>query len=299
MKIKMIVMCLVLLAMALPAIDMLKPMALPNSDETILTESIYHNGLNRTYIVVLPQGFNAGTTYDMIFVLHGHGGDAEGMRSYINFFVTMEERNSFILVYVNGFDKGWNVIHCCGNAHMQNVDDVGLFRLLIGTMRQTYNIRNIFSTGHSNGGMMSHRLAAECSDMISAIADVSGCVGGQNDNGVDICWPSIPQNNVSVMMIHGMKDNTIFYNEPYKHGFYSIPFLDGVNWWASANNLTSKSENTTSDYRVISWDDGKTEVVGYSYINVGHEWADPFKTVPMIFKWLSEHGKDKTEPITE
>jgi polyhydroxybutyrate depolymerase len=59
---------------------------------------------------------------------------------------------------------------------INKIDDVGFVRALIDKLAENFPIdrRRIYATGMSNGGMMAHRLAAEASDIIAAVAPVAG-----------------------------------------------------------------------------------------------------------------------------
>jgi polyhydroxybutyrate depolymerase len=58
----------------------------------------------------------------------------------------------------------------------------------------------VYFTGLSNGGAMSHRIACELSDRVTAIAAVGGA------NQFSTAAPCDPQLPVAVMQIHGTED---------------------------------------------------------------------------------------------
>jgi polyhydroxybutyrate depolymerase len=76
---------------------------------------------------------------------------------------------------------------------------------MINKITKQINIdkNKIFSTGMSNGGMMSYRLACEMSDVIKGIAAVAG-----TDNTTE-CNPKFP---VSILHIHAKNDDHVLYN---------------------------------------------------------------------------------------
>lgn len=97
----------------------------------------------------------------------------------------------------------WNSGNCCGYALQNHVDDVAFLRALIDTLERNYSVdvRRIFVTGISNGGMMSYRMACELAGKIAAIAPVEGA---QNLD----CRPSEP---VSVIVFHGTADRLVLF----------------------------------------------------------------------------------------
>ena len=84
-------------------------------------------------------------------------------------------------------------------------------RLIVGDVaaRRTLDRARVYSTGHSNGGYMSYRLACSASDLVAAVAPVSA--GSPFLNFDAGCFPSRP---VPVLTLHGNNDNTV----PYEDG---------------------------------------------------------------------------------
>jgi polyhydroxybutyrate depolymerase len=101
------------------------------------------------------------------------------------------DRDGYIAVYPNGTGRmsdrllTWNAGNCCGYAQVQNVDDVGFISALLQDMQRRASIdpRRIYVAGHSNGGMMAHRLGEALPDKIAAIASVAGAHVPTNGTG--------------------------------------------------------------------------------------------------------------------
>jgi polyhydroxybutyrate depolymerase len=87
-------------------------------------------------------------------------------------------------------------------AQRDNIDDVKFIRSMVDQLAQEHKIdrRRVFATGLSNGGLMSHRLAAEASDMITGIAPVAG---GMAPAIAESFNPRFP---VSILIIQGDAD---------------------------------------------------------------------------------------------
>jgi polyhydroxybutyrate depolymerase len=96
----------------------------------------------------------------------------------------------------------WNGGICCAVAAREGVDDVGFVAAVIDRVEDTHDIdaHRVFAFGHSNGGIMSYRLACELSDRIVGIGVVAGTLG------IDGCAPDEP---VSVIHVHGSADRTL------------------------------------------------------------------------------------------
>jgi polyhydroxybutyrate depolymerase len=133
----------------------------------------------------------------------------------------------------SGTRQTWNAGNCCGAAVRDQVDDVGFIRSLVQALSAEVCVDpdRVFATGHSNGAMMSHRLACEAADLIAAIAPAAG--GLENlDRSTDpptelfACNPTRP---VPVMHLHGMADEC-------------VPFTGGTGAGASASQFAPITE---------------------------------------------------------
>ena len=90
-------------------------------------------------------------------------------------------------------------------------DDSGFLRSLITAFQSQYNVSpgRTFVAGMSSGGFMAHRVGTDLSDIVAAIAPVSGMIDihpiGQDFD------PPLPTNPVSVFELHGDEDTEVAY----------------------------------------------------------------------------------------
>src|SRR4030042_58972 len=151
-------------------------------DPNTFTRTIMVNGLERTYRIHIPPDLPEGSTPALLFVLHGGGGTGEGMERTLTrgVFNILADQQNFLVVYPDGVEKNWNDgrKNVSDPAHQQNIDDVGYFTILIENLSDEFSIdpHRIFTTGISNGAMMSYRLACEIPEKIAAIAPVAGAL---------------------------------------------------------------------------------------------------------------------------
>lgn len=175
--------------------------SLPAGDHPI---EIEHDGVTRTAILHVPPGLDANVPTPLVFNFHGFTmtGAGEAMFSGMN---KLADSAGFLVVYPDGIANSWNAGACCGNAMSQKVDDVGYVRALHAHLatRVCYDARRVYSTGMSNGGFLTHRLACEAADIFAAFAAVSAV------NGMDPCEPSRP---VPVLQFNGTADLIVAYN---------------------------------------------------------------------------------------
>lgn len=195
--------------------------------------SFTFGGQNRTYIAYVPSGYVPGSSLPLVFVLHGFTQSAQAIMNYSGF-NTVAEANNFIAVYPNGVGNAWNTNS--GFPGGSTADDVGFISALIDTMHATYGIdtASVFSCGFSAGGFMSHLLACELGNRITAIAAVGGTM---SDAAFNACQPSRP---VPVLQIHGTADAVVSYNG----SFANVSVNNTINFWQDFNACPATANTT-------------------------------------------------------
>lgn len=157
-------------------------------------------GVDRTYRVYDPGG-SVATRRPLLLILHG--GDEEGAAMVDRTdFDSLAGADRFVAVYPDGVDSTWNAGFCCGTRH--TADDVGFLVALLDRLEAdpTIDATRVYLTGISAGGVMAYRMACDRADRVTAIASVDGTVLP------DTCHPSRP---VSILEIHGTKDQEVLY----------------------------------------------------------------------------------------
>lgn len=142
-----------------------------------------HDGIDRSYRYYIPD-VEPPAGYPILFVLHGGGGD---MRNMLNNGTHAEwpiiaDEEGLMLIVPNGInrdtgdpdgeDQAWNDCRSDVKIADTSADDVGFMGALLDWADAHYDVdlTRVYSTGSSNGGMMSYRLAFELDDRIAAIA---------------------------------------------------------------------------------------------------------------------------------
>ncbi len=246
------------------------------------------NGYKRAFAVHTPPSYKYDKKMPMVMVLHGGGGNNKQVVEQTKMNETAD-KHGFIVVYPEGTGRKfhtWNSGACCGKAKDKNVDDVAFISKMIDEMSKLYNIdkKRVYSTGLSNGAMMSYYLSCELSDKITAIAPVAA----QNTT-----IPCNAKRAVPTIHFHGTADRCALYGGGQCGGcfadiFKSIgipmkkklweckPVLDTVESRAkefSCNNLPEivyrKGDVTCQRWSGCS---GGAEVELCSIENGGHNW---------------------------
>ena len=182
-------------------------MPLAPGDHTI---SLRHGGRARRYIVHVPPAVRAGAPLPVMLAFHGGGGEAAGFQRYASL-DPVADREGFLVVYPYGTGRlrnrllTWNAGTCCGYAVQRDVDDVGFAMSVVDDLRgrTPVDTTRVYAAGHSNGGMMAYRLAAEQADRIAAIVSVGGAM--------TLTQPFAPSRPVAVLHIHSVDDPRALY----------------------------------------------------------------------------------------
>lgn len=237
-------------------------------------ESIEVDGVARTYILNLPPVYYESSGFSLVIAMHGGGGSASQFESSSTL-TKKADAAGFVVVYPEGTGaiNTWNAGTCCGSAVKNNIDDVKFISLLIDHLSAKYKInpKKVYATGHSNGGMMSYRLACELSNKIAAIAP-NGCTMVVNED----CVPSRP---VPVLHMHSRLDENVVYTGGYGNGISGVycPPLDSVfNVWSVNNGCTSSPQVVVSNnaYTYTRWApcNSNSSIHYYLTEDGGHGW---------------------------
>ncbi len=159
------------------------------------------DGLERKFLLFVPAG--ASRALPVVVVLHGGGSNAVQMERYTQF-DELAQREGFIAVYPDAVAGNWNDGRKNNfiKSQRENIDDVKFIRAVVDEVAKEHAIdrSRVFVTGISNGGIMSHRLACEASDLVTAIAPVAGAMTPEMTEKFR------PEQPVSILMIHGDGD---------------------------------------------------------------------------------------------
>ncbi|HEX4513733.1 MAG TPA: hydrolase, partial [Polyangiaceae bacterium] len=128
------------------------------------------------------------------------------------------------------------------------------------------DVKRVFSSGFSNGGMMSHRLACELSDRIAAIGAVSGTIA------IPTCTPTRP---VPVLHIHGKDDIVVAYDNGGFSGGEGVP--QTIATWVANDGCTDTTPTNMYLQGDVSCNEyvtctGNANVELCDVSDGGHQW---------------------------
>lgn len=138
------------------------------------------DGVEREYLVHVPPGRSPDIPRPLVLAFHGGGGHPEQFAATAGL-DRVADREGFVVAYPAGTGAlnllTWNAgPGCCGAAARRNVDDTGFARAIVRDLaaRTSIDRRQVYATGHSNGGGMVYRLAVEAPELVAGIAAVAG-----------------------------------------------------------------------------------------------------------------------------
>lgn len=243
------------------------------------------DGRVRSYRIYVPSRLAAASDPEPVpLLLAFHGGGGWGAQFEANSgFDRLAEANGFLVAYPDGTGREadgsgtrtWNGGACCGYAAAAEVDDVGFVAQLLDELAARYPVdaERVVAAGHSNGGILSYRLACELADRIAAIGVQSAALE------VEACRPSAP---ISVLHLHGDADQ----NLPIDGGRgprsvsgvdYTVP-IEGAATLAAAAGCEPEPERASpvgrADLAVTTWVacDGGAEVAFVAVDGASHAW---------------------------
>ncbi len=291
----------IILALCLVALTLRQIYLTPNYlPEPILTgefstTTIESSGQSRNFHWYAPKNIKGNT---IIFVLHGSTGTGEGVREQAAYeFDKLADKEGFVVVYPTGYANHWN--DCRGSADYQantaNIDDItflkAIEKYLSESLNQPFQYR--FSTGHSNGGHFSFKLALEAPEWINGIAAISANLPIAANLDCQKKGEFVP-----VLIMNGTADPV----NPYDGGLVSILGNDSrgtvlstdatMEYWLGLDTcqLTINKEMlpdvvTTDNSTVekITWQcEGQTKAMVYKMIAAGHTMPHPESIMPKI-----------------
>jgi len=251
-------------------------------------------GIERSYRLHVPPAAAGGKPLPLVLNLHGATQNAqlEEIQSQMD---TSSDKDGYLVAYPNGTristvltpdpvaklaQYGWNAGQCCGLPVTKHIDDVGFLLDVIKNVakRTPVDLRRVYMTGISNGGMMAYAMAAEASHHVAAISSVSG--------QVEI--PTIhPTRSVPTMEFHSVNDPIAkFAGVKNRNPRLVLSVMDGINQWVKADDCRttphtgktivgapgSISAGETATPITYTHCRGGAEVALWRFTGSGHVW---------------------------
>jgi poly(3-hydroxybutyrate) depolymerase len=177
-----------------------------------MTYTIDVAGVSRTYIVGLPAAYDSNKRNRLVFAWHGRTGTATQIagggatRSYYGLRARMTDT-----IFVAGQGLGTAADPADTGWPNTNGADIAFVRAMIGWLNSNYCVdqARIFSTGFSYGGIMSHTIGCQMSDVFRAIAPIAGAIFGR---------PTCTTHPIAAWITHGTMDTSASGGVDYSAG---------------------------------------------------------------------------------
>ncbi len=277
------------------------PALAPKSGSYVFT--LTFDGRARDYRLHVPPAAASGKPLPLVLNLHGatQNGQLEELTSDMD---PNADLNGYLVVYPDGTriskvltpdpvaknaQYGWNAGQCCGLPVTKHINDVGFLLKVIADVaaKTPVDLRRVYMTGISNGGMMAYAMAAEASDHVAAISSVSG--------QVEI--PEIhPTRAVPTMEFHSVNDPIAkFDGTPNADPKLRLSVMQGIDQWVKADGCSATAHSgPTMVGAVGTVSAGETatpitythcrsgsEVALWRFTGSGHVWpGSPLNTGP-------------------
>ncbi len=251
-------------------------------------QSIVNDGVNREYVLYIPDSYDGTYSVPLMLNFHGFGGSASDYMKEADM-RSLAEVDTFILVYPQGScldgSSHWNPCPT-GGDNKSDADDFGFVESMINKISSKYNLDmgRIYAAGYSNGGMMAYGLANYKSDLIAAVASVSGtmlnCTGSTN-------------HPMPVIHLHGTSDDVVSYNG--STDWNSVQST--LDHWINHNNTdltpTITIYNNIERY-VYDQGDSSVSVEHYKFIGGKHVWFSAIfqdqNTSELVWNFVSKYN---------
>ncbi|OHV61273.1 hypothetical protein BCD48_40145 [Pseudofrankia sp. BMG5.36] len=168
------------------------------------TQVFRYDGVDRPYLLALPDGYRGTAASPLVFDFHGFGGSVRDQEASTLMAATGTARGYIVVTPAAlGDPPKWNILGTAGAA-----DDYGFAHALLTdlTSRLCVDPDRIYAAGHSNGGAFAGLLACRAPFPFAAVALVSG-TPPSTCPAAAIAAGSAP----AVLSINGTADTTASY----------------------------------------------------------------------------------------
>jgi len=265
------------------------------AESQVITDSILVENHYRTFHFNKPQ--QPTKNYNLVFVLHGSGGDGKGMMKPAANLEKESGKEHFFLVYPDGYKRYWNECRKAATsvANQQNINEQAFFESMMRYFKKQYQVNDqqFFAIGLSGGGHMTYKLALTMPDKCKGVsAIVANLPDASNMDCAELKKP------VAVMITNGTKDSV----NPYEGGQMMVNGSsygtvrstdDTFNYWAGIAGYKGKpvvevlpDTNTSNKQTITKFtfkDRGKPEVTLLKVL--GGEHAFPGDVDAFIESW--------------
>jgi len=264
-----------------------------------------HDGLLRSYRLMIPTNYNAAVSNALALILHGHGQTADNFAALHPALFFHAQTNNLILVLPDSTtderSTGWN--NRDPEPGQYQVNDMSYLLALIDRLDATLTLdrSRLYAGGFSSGGIMTHYLGARTTNVFAALASVEASIGAGRSADTIITNP--PAAGPMPVLILNCTNSCArpYWGGATEDGAWVTAAPDAAYYWtnanlcaaamtASTNNFVTNgmfrfeacgskpSANVPQPNQVIlqRWGNcsARTEVIFVTLTDGGHTWPD-------------------------
>ena len=228
--------------------------------------------VQREYLVKIPAEHDE--TMPVMYFLHGLGDNITRLDNEFHFQQVADDFGWMMVVPQALSQSGYTMWNAA--LMSSNIDDSGFLMALLDSLAVQYpvNLDSVFFTGFSMGGFMTHRMAIEHGDRITACAPVSGLITHAMANHTAVA-------PVRMLHFHGTNDPVVGYdgNSQYFGGNLGLSVEAILDYWINANHCTNEPVIDTfpdlknDGLRFVRYTyEGEAELQHIKVIGGNHTW---------------------------
>ena len=228
-------------------------------------------GTQRQYLIKTPSVDRE--TMPILFFLHGLGDNITRLDNEFHFQQVADAYNWTVVIPQALPQSGYTMWNA--GLMSSNIDDSGFLMALLDSLAVQYpiNLDSVFFTGFSMGGFMTHRMAIEHGERITACAPVSGLITHSISN-----LSAVP---VRMLHIHGTSDPVVGYDGNSQYFGMNLGLsVDAIlNYWKNANGCVAEPVIDTfpdlknDGLRFVRYTyEGEAELQHIKVIGGNHTW---------------------------
>lgn len=189
--------------------------------------------VQRQYLVKIPAQHDE--TIPVLYFLHGLGDNITRLDNEFHF-QQIADDFGWMMVVPQALNEGFGTMWNAGLS-ASTTNDSGFLMALLDSLSVQYPVNqdSVFFTGFSMGGFMTHRMAIEHGDRITACAPVSGLIAHPMASHVAV-------SPVKMLHIHGTNDPVVGYDGNSQYFGYNLGLsVEAIlNYWINANHCNSE-----------------------------------------------------------
>jgi polyhydroxybutyrate depolymerase len=211
-----------------------------------------HDGLLRSYRLMIPTNYNPGVSNALALILHGHGQTAESFAALHPALFFHAQTNNLILVLPDSTtderSTGWNNRDPAPGEYL--VDDVSYLLALIDELDATLTLdrARLYVGGFSSGGVMTHYLGARTTNVFAALAAVEASIGA--GRGTDTIITNPPAAGPMPVFILNCTNSCArpYYGGMTDDGAFVTAAIDAAYYWTNANLCAAAMTANTNNF---------------------------------------------------